>query len=110
MARTWLVPKSERFFWPEISGLGRKIRFLPYDPNFGQQLVALRGTVHFPPWERFFYFPFPSYGRFRKKAQTRQKVFPLPTVRAPSASNSPSALSEQALWRKNIVGEGRAEG
>ena len=30
----------------------------------------------------------------------RQKVFPLPTVRAPSASNSPSALSAQALWYK----------
>ena len=28
---------------------------------------------------------------------TRQKVFPLPTVGAPSASNSPSALSAQAL-------------
>ena len=32
-----------------------------------------------------------------------QKVFPLPTVGAPSASNSPSALSAQALmgWIKN---------
>ena len=31
-----------------------------------------------------------------KKRLTRQKVFPLPTVGAPSASNSPSALSARA--------------
>ena len=33
---------------------------------------------------------------YRQKA-TYEKVFPLPTVGAPSASNSPSALSAQAL-------------
>ena len=67
--------------------------------------VALRETVHFPHWERFFDFSFLSYGRFRKKNKqkkqlTRQKVFPLPTVRALSASNSPSALSAWAgfIW------------
>ena len=55
-------------------------------------------TVNFPPWERFFDFPFWSYSCFRKKIRlTAQKVFPLPTVGAPSASNSPSALSAQAL-------------
>ena len=61
--------------------------------------VALGETVHIPLGERFFDFPFPSYSRFRKKKKrlTRQKVFPLPTVRALSASNSPTALSSQAL-------------
>ena len=48
---------------------------------------------------------YPNFGRFgaqnpiffRKKIRlTCQKVFPLPTVGAPSASNSPSALSKRA--------------
>ena len=53
----------------------------------------------FPPWERFFDFPFRSYSCFRKKIWlTCQKVFPLPTVGAPSASNSLSALSARA-WK-----------
>ena len=33
---------------------------------------------------------------------TCQKVFPLPTVGAPSASNSPSALSAQALRARTL--------
>ena len=33
----------------------------------------------------------------------RQKVFPLPTSRAPSASNSPSALSAQAHGLDNLI-------
>ena len=42
-------------------------------------------------------------GVFVKKIRlTRQKVFPLPTVGAPSASNSPSALSAQALRARPI--------
>ena len=46
--------------------------------------VALGVTVHFPPWDQFFDFPFRSYSSFRKKIWlTRQKVFPLPTVGAP---------------------------
>ena len=68
--------------------------------------LALGMTVNFPPWVRFFDFPFRSYNCFRKKIRlTCQKVFPLPNVGAPSASNSPSALSAQARkagWiRKN---------
>ena len=55
--------------------------------------LALGMTVNFPPWKPFFDFPFRSYSCFRKKIRlTCQKVFPLPTVGAPSASNSPSAL------------------
>merc|ERR1711963_945356 len=61
-------------------------------------ILALGITVNFPPWERFFNFPFQSYSCFRKKIRlTRQKVFPPPTVGVPSASKSPSALSAQAL-------------
>ena len=60
--------------------------------------VAFGVTVHFPPWEQFFDFPFRSYSCLRKKIRLPcQKVFPLPTVGAQSASNSPSALSAQAL-------------
>merc|ERR1712209_322345 len=66
--------------------------------------LALGMTVNFPPWERFFDFPFQSYSCFRKKIWlTCQKVFPLPTVGAPSASNSPSALSAQALQARPLL-------
>ena len=83
--------------------LGPKSRFLAEKSDFCYRtpilvngpFVALREPVHFPPREQFFDFPFPSYGRFRNK-NPRQKVFPLPTVRATSASNSPSTLSAQA--------------
>ena len=62
--------------------------------------LALGMTVNFPPWERFFDFPFRSYSSFRKKIRlTCQKVFPPPTVGAPSASNSPSALSGPRLQK-----------
>ena len=58
-------------------------------------------TVNFPPWKPFVDFPFQSYSCFRL---TAQKVFPLPTVGAPSASNSPSALSACGLCaRAGIV-------
>jgi len=51
------------------------------------------------PWDRFFDFPFRSYSCFHKKIWlTRQKVFPLLT-----ASNSPSALSAQALHFWNYL-------
>ena len=59
--------------------------------------LALGMTVNFPPWKPFFDFPFRSYSCFRKKIWlTAQKVFPPPTVGAPSASKSPSALSARA--------------
>ena len=54
-------------FW---SGMGPNLGFgLNTEisgPNFGP-FVALGESVHFPRWERFFDFSFPSYGRFRKK-------------------------------------------
>ena len=100
VARTWWIPKSDSFF------LGPKFRFLVQKSDFchttpilvNDPFLALGMTVNFRPWERFFDFPFRSYSCFRKKIRlTRQKVFSLPTVGAPSDSNSPSALSVQAL-------------
>ena len=40
VARTWLESRSECFFGPKILVFGRKIQFLPYDPNFGQRPVC----------------------------------------------------------------------
>ena len=96
VTRTWLELRSERFF------LGPKSRFWAKKSDFchmtpilvSGRFVALGEAVHFPPWERFSDFPFQSYSSFRKKTRLKaQKVFPLLTVGAPSASNSPSALS-----------------
>ena len=36
VASTWLELRSGRFFGPKNSVFGPKIRFLPYDPNFGR--------------------------------------------------------------------------
>ena len=55
--------------------------------------VALWEKVHFPRCGRFSTFRSWVMAVFVKKTwPTRQKVFPLPTVGALSASNSPSAL------------------
>merc|ERR1712147_55251 len=100
VARTWLGLKSDSLF------LGQKFRFLAKKSDFchttpifvDDPFLALDMTVNFPPWKRFFDFLIRSYSCFRKKIRlTAQKVFPPPTVGAPSASNNPSALSAQAL-------------
>jgi len=81
VARTWLELKSECLF------LGPKFRFLVQKSDFchttpilvDDPFLALGMTVNFPPWERFFDFPFRSYSCFRKKILlTAQKVFPSP--------------------------------
>ena len=99
VARTWLELKSDRLF------LGPKFRFLAKKSDFchttqifvDDPFLALNMTVNFPPWKQFFDFPFRSYSCFRIKIRlTAQKVFPPPTLGAPSASNSPSALSTRA--------------
>ena len=106
--------------WPEHGEswevglfLGPKSRFLAKKSDFchttpilvNDLFVALGVTVHFLPWEWFFDFPFRSYSCFLKKIRlTRQKVFPLPDVGAPSASNSPSALNAQALRARVLCG------
>ena len=100
VARTWLEYKSEcLFFGPKFQFLAQKSDFCHTTPIFvDDPFLALDMTVNFPPWKRFFDFPFRSYSCFRKKIRlTAQKVFPPPTVGAPSASNSPSALSARAL-------------
>ena len=87
------------FFWdPKSRFLVQKSNFCHMTPILvNDPFLALGMTVNFPPWERFFDLSFRSYSCFRKKIRlTCQKVFPLPTVEAPSASNSPSALSARA--------------
>ena len=79
MAGTWLEYRSE-FFWAKIFG------FLPESPFFaiGPRIssIALAKTVNLAPWDRFFAFLFPSYGRFREgNPPMQQKVLPHPTVR-----------------------------
>ena len=85
------------FLGPENSVLGTKICLLPYAPNFVKgPFLALGETDHFAPWDRFFDFLFPSYGRFREgDPPTQQKVLPHLTVGALTDSNSPSGLDNQ---------------
>merc|ERR1712016_219448 len=99
VARTWLELKSGTFFFgPKFQFLAKKSDFCHTAPILvGDPFLALGMTVNFPPWKPFFDFPFRSYSCFRKKIRlTHQKVFPPPTVGAPSASKSPSALSARA--------------
>ena len=49
-------------FWAEKSDICYMTPILVNGP-----FVALGETGHFPLWERFFDFPFPSYSRFHKK-------------------------------------------
>ena len=99
MVRTWLEFGSELF-------LGPKSRFLAKKSDFchttlilvNGPFVALGETIHFPPLEGFWIFPFLSYSCFRKKNMVDA------SMRAPSASNSPSALSAQAL-RAGLLSE-----
>merc|ERR1719422_2803519 len=100
VARTWLGLKSGTLFLcPKFQFLAKKSDFCHTTPIFvDDPFLALDMTVNFPPWKRFFDFPFQSYSCFRKKIRlTAQKVFPPPTVGVPSASKSPSTLSAQAL-------------
>merc|ERR1712012_1116848 len=110
VARTWLGLKSgSLFFGPKFRFLAQKSNFCHTTPIFvDDPFLALVMTVNFPPWKRFFDFPFWSYSCFRKKIWlTAQKVFPPPTVGAPSASNSPSALSAQALRARALRARAR---
>ena len=86
------------FFGLNFLFLARKTVFCYRTPDFANgPFVALGETVDLAPSDRFFDFSFPSYGRFREgDPPTQQKVLPHPTVRAPSASNSPSELSARS--------------
>ena len=109
VARTWFARRSEcLFFGPKFRFLVQKSDFCHTTPILvDDPFLALSMTVNFPTWKPFFDFPFRSYSCFRKNIWlTAQKVFPPPTVGAPSASNSPSALSPRALragWIKIIL-------
>merc|ERR1711972_172018 len=106
VARTWLGYKSVcLFLGPKFRFLAKKSDFCHMTPIFvDDPFLVLDMMVNFPPWKRFFDFPIRSYSCFRKKIQlTAQKVFPPPTVGAPSASNSPSTLSARALRENTPV-------
>ena len=112
VARTWLESRSERFFLgPKSRVLVKKSDFCHTTPIFvDDPFLALDMTVNFPPWKQFFDFPIQSYSCFRKKIRlTAQKVFPPPTVGAPSASNRPSALSANALQAHALRGLDKPE-
>jgi len=82
VARTWLGLKSgTSFLGPKFQFLAKKSDFCHTTPIFvDDPFLALVMTVNFPPWKRFFDFPFRSYSCFRKKIRlTAQKVFPPPT-------------------------------
>ena len=81
VARTWWVTKSDRlFFGPKFWFLAKKSDFCHTTPIFvDDPFLALDMTVNFPPWKRFFDFPFRSYSCFRKKSGWRlKKSSPLP--------------------------------
>ena len=76
--------RSRGFFRPKIL-LAKISDFCHQTPILvNGPVVALGVIFHFPP---FIDFCFPSFGHFGKNNRlTRQKVFPLPTVRTLSAS------------------------
>ena len=79
------------FFAPKIGILIKNSLFSYGTPRV---FVALAVGFVLAPLDLLCNFLFLSYARFREGTHpTRQKVFPHPTVRTPSASNSPSALS-----------------
>ena len=81
----------------ENQDLGQKIRLLLQDPGFHHWPVCSpRRDDRFGSTVQLFASKKRPF-REEKKRLTRQKVFSHPTV---SASNSPSALSVQALWAK----------
>ena len=112
VARTLLESRNESFdLGPKIQILAQKFGFWPKNPFFWYRtldfddgpFVALGKTVHLQPLDRFFDFSFP------RNRRTRQKIFPHPTVGAPSASNSPSARAGQfhAYFRRKMLPESR---
>ena len=107
MARTWLELRSGCFFLaPKIRILARKSIF-SYGNLFFRTAtwVAQVVTQILRPTDLVYDFSFPSYARFREGTRPMpQKVFPHPTVRAPSASNSPSALSARAGYKSVKLG------
>ena len=69
VARTWLGLKSgTSFLDPIFRFLAKKSNFYHTTPILvDDPFLALGMTVNFPPWDRFFSFPFGSYSSFRNK-------------------------------------------
>ena len=69
VARTWFAPRSVcLFFGPIFRFLVKKSDFCHTTPVLvDDPFLALGMTVNFPPWDRFFDFPFRSYSSFCKK-------------------------------------------
>ena len=65
--RTWLESRGEcLFLGPKSWFLANKSDFCHTSPILvNSPFVALGEIGHFPPWDQFFNFWFPSYGRFR---------------------------------------------
>ena len=89
----FLGGREKNFWYPHIRKikkwtlfLGPKSRFWPKTPIFAIRpqfwsILALGETVHFPPWEQFFDFPFLSYSCFRKKNLVdTPSSFPIPSL------------------------------
>ena len=104
------------FLWAQNFGFSSKNPIFCHTTPIlvNDPFLALRMTVNFPPWKQFLTFRSGVTAVSVKKIRlTCQKVFPLPTMGASSASKSPSALSAQALRArvlcaragKNIHGE-----
>ena len=109
--------RNEEIVWPktEISGPklnGPKISILAKKSDIfhttqilvNDPFVALRETVHFLLGNDFSTFRSRVTAVFVKKTWlNRPKVFPLPTVGAPSSSNSPSALNMSSEDPSNVT-------
>ena len=98
VSRTWLELRSE-FFWARNLGFRPKNPFLPYDPNFGQRPIfspLRKGSFHTLGTVLRLFVPELRQLPKKKLDGRDKKIFSLPTVRALSASNSPSTLSVRA--------------
>ena len=89
------------FFWgPKSRFLAKKSDFCDTTPILvNGPFVALRETVHFSPWDRFFDFPFPRCSSFRKK--TWLTAYPATAV-------TPERKVEKSIsrWEMNRHSEG----
>ena len=81
------------FFWAQKSVFCHSTLILVGDP-----FLALGMTVNFPPWERFFDFPFRSYSCFRKK----NLVDPSKSLPHSYCSVTALALSARRGWIKRF--------
>ena len=78
VARTWRPARREHIFLGTKTCFStQKPIFCHTTPNFiYSPFVALRETVHFPSWDRFFDFSCPSYGCLRKEKWPLIEIFP----------------------------------